>query len=271
MAANPEFRRWWAAYLQDGRQSCGRRRTHPHELRGRYSKHPTRYPRSHAGGSPHWRPVPVGGREAVTWRAASRAPASSNSPESITYPSSATRKPSSMKWRNSSPAFAIRPAPNLSWPPYCQPPFNCRAMKRVDPLRGCGSACATTSIVNSPGPGDATAARALTACWPASMVPPVQSAVPLRLRITPPASAFACAPDCTSESVKSRAVAFGAPLWKPPARSRTRPARQEILVSATVRDLVAGSGLRFQPKGDLDLGGGLSYLPFLTVDSGDGY
>ncbi len=45
---------------------------------------------------------------------------------------------------------------------------------------------------------------------------------------------------------------------------------EEILVSATVRDLVAGSGLRFQPKGDLDLGG-LSYLPFLTVDSGGSY
>ncbi len=45
---------------------------------------------------------------------------------------------------------------------------------------------------------------------------------------------------------------------------------EEILVSATVRDLVAGSGIRFQHKGILDLGGALPHLQFLTVNSGAG-
>jgi pimeloyl-ACP methyl ester carboxylesterase/DNA-binding winged helix-turn-helix (wHTH) protein len=42
---------------------------------------------------------------------------------------------------------------------------------------------------------------------------------------------------------------------------------EEILLSATVRDLVAGSGLRFQHKGVLDLGEALPRLQFLTLDS----
>jgi hypothetical protein len=45
----------------------------------------------------------------------------------------------------------------------------------------------------------------------------------------------------------------------------------EILVSATVRDLVAGSGIRFRHNGVLEPGGALPNLQFLTVDSAAGY
>jgi hypothetical protein len=44
----------------------------------------------------------------------------------------------------------------------------------------------------------------------------------------------------------------------------------EVLVSATVRDLVAGSGIRFQVKGILECGEALAHLQFLTVVSGIG-
>jgi class 3 adenylate cyclase len=45
----------------------------------------------------------------------------------------------------------------------------------------------------------------------------------------------------------------------------------EILASATVRDLVAGSGIRFRHKGTLDSGDASTRLPFLAVDSGSNY
>ena len=45
----------------------------------------------------------------------------------------------------------------------------------------------------------------------------------------------------------------------------------EILVSATVRDLVAGSGIRFRHNGVLEPGGALPHLQFLTLDSAAGY
>ena len=44
-----------------------------------------------------------------------------------------------------------------------------------------------------------------------------------------------------------------------------------ILASATVRDLVSGSGIRFQHKGTLDADGTLDGLQFLTVDPGFTY
>jgi class 3 adenylate cyclase len=46
---------------------------------------------------------------------------------------------------------------------------------------------------------------------------------------------------------------------------------EEILASATVRDLVSGSGIRFRYKGALDSGGGSANLPLLAVDSGINY
>ena len=46
---------------------------------------------------------------------------------------------------------------------------------------------------------------------------------------------------------------------------------EEILASATVRDLVAGSGIRFRHKGTLDSGDASARLPFLAVDSGINY
>jgi hypothetical protein len=46
---------------------------------------------------------------------------------------------------------------------------------------------------------------------------------------------------------------------------------EEILASATVRDLVAGSGIRFRYKGTLDFGDASAPLPFLAVDSGINY
>ena len=46
---------------------------------------------------------------------------------------------------------------------------------------------------------------------------------------------------------------------------------EEILASATVRDLVAGSGIRFRHKGTLDSGDASIRLPFLAVDSGINY
>jgi pimeloyl-ACP methyl ester carboxylesterase len=46
---------------------------------------------------------------------------------------------------------------------------------------------------------------------------------------------------------------------------------EEILASATVRDLVAGSGIRFRYKGTLDSGDASAPLPFLAVDSGINY
>jgi pimeloyl-ACP methyl ester carboxylesterase/DNA-binding winged helix-turn-helix (wHTH) protein len=46
---------------------------------------------------------------------------------------------------------------------------------------------------------------------------------------------------------------------------------EEILASATVRDLVAGSGIRFRHKGTLDSGGASARLPYLVVDSGINY
>jgi class 3 adenylate cyclase len=45
----------------------------------------------------------------------------------------------------------------------------------------------------------------------------------------------------------------------------------EILVSTTVRDLVTGSGIRFQQKGLLECGGLPAQLQVLTVDSGVAY
>jgi pimeloyl-ACP methyl ester carboxylesterase len=46
---------------------------------------------------------------------------------------------------------------------------------------------------------------------------------------------------------------------------------EEILASATVRDLVAGSGIRFRQKGTLDSSDTSARLPFLAVDSGINY
>ena len=46
---------------------------------------------------------------------------------------------------------------------------------------------------------------------------------------------------------------------------------EEILASATVRDLVAGSGIRFRHKGTLDSGGASAGLPYLVVDSDINY
>jgi len=46
---------------------------------------------------------------------------------------------------------------------------------------------------------------------------------------------------------------------------------EEILASATVRDLVAGSGIRFRHKGILDSGDASIRLPFLAVDPGINY
>jgi hypothetical protein len=46
---------------------------------------------------------------------------------------------------------------------------------------------------------------------------------------------------------------------------------EEILASATVRDLVAGSGIRFRQKGTLDSTDTSARLPFLAVDSGINY
>jgi pimeloyl-ACP methyl ester carboxylesterase len=52
------------------------------------------------------------------------------------------------------------------------------------------------------------------------------------------------------------------------ARQIAQHAEAEILVSATIRDLVTGSGIRFQHKGILECGGSPAELQLLTVDSG---
>lgn len=48
---------------------------------------------------------------------------------------------------------------------------------------------------------------------------------------------------------------------------RDRAASGQVLVSATIRDLVTGSGIRFEPAGSLPLGGESGSLPLLRVQS----
>ena len=188
----------------------------------------------------------------------SRARALSNSPGWTTCPSWGTRTPSSMKWRSSSPECATRRAPSPSWRRYSRLPSNCRRTRsqpaprvwqrlrdhidrELEWARGRDCSPGTHSLLAS-FDGPARAIRCASRDRPS------------RLQDW----ASACAPACISESAKSLAAAFVAPQWRLPARSRKTRSADEILVSATVRDLVAGSGIRFRHEGNSGLPVGIA-------------
>ena len=83
---------------------------------------------------------------------------------------------------------------------------------------------------------------------------PAPSAAPRRLPPRRRASAAPCAPVCTPASATWTARACADRPWTWRARSARRPRAGEVLVSRTVKDLVAGSGLSFADRGIERLG-----------------
>ena len=97
--------------------------------------------------------------------------------------------------------------------------------------------------------GAARWTRRATACSRRSTVPAGRSAVPSRSSTPRALVASRSAPACTpARSSGSPAACAASPCTSPPALPGPRR-RPQVLVTGTVRDLVAGSGLAFDDRG----------------------
>ena len=89
---------------------------------------------------------------------------------------------------------------------------------------------------------------------PPSTVPPGRSGAPVPYGTAPDGWAWRSAPGCTPASVRSETTTWPAsPSMSVLGSGVGRPG--EVLVSRTVVDLVAGSGIEFTDRGDHDLKG----------------
>ena len=91
--------------------------------------------------------------------------------------------------------------------------------------------------------------RRATACSPLSTDPRVPSVAPARSARASRSSASRFAQGCIRANARSSATRSVASPCIPAPASRPRREPNEVLVSATVKDLVAGSGIAFEPRG----------------------
>ena len=104
-----------------------------------------------------------------------------------------------------------------------------------------------------PGPRDQVASG--TAGWPPSTAPPAPSAPRAGSATTSAPSGWTSAPACTRASARSWATTSAASPSTSPRGSWAAPCAGEVRVSNTVKDLVVGSGLRFDDRGAHELRG----------------
>ena len=267
MAANPEFRRWWAAYLRTaaspGAAVALTRMNSEADIRSILPA--IRVPTLVA--PPYRRPSVCGWKKAAIWRTVFPARASSNCPESITCLSSETR----MSILDEVEEFltGVRHSP------------------RAEPVLATvlSASFQLSQDVNQPAPRVWQRLRdhidrelewsrgrdcSPRASQPAGLLRWPRSRHPLRLRDCPsclqPGNSHARRP--AHRRVRNLRGGIRGAAVEAACQIAQYAGAAEILVSTTVRDLVAGSGIRFQHKGTLECGGVLANLQFLTVDSG---
>jgi len=143
------------------------------------------------------------------------------------------------KWlASSSRAPARHPSPTACSRRCCSPTSSARRSARPSSVTAAGGSCSTRITPRCAASSSASAAarsiRPETASWPASRGRPAPSAT------------GEC--EVAGDKLAGIAVHIG-------ARVTGRAAPGEVLVSSTVRDLVAGSGLEFEERGSAELKG----------------
>ena len=177
----------------------------------------------------------------------------------ITCRGGKTRTPSSTRSRSSSRASGTAPSPTGCWRP-CSSPTSSAPRSRPPPSGiadgETSSRDTTTSCAASSGAsGAARSTPRATGSSPPSTARRGPSGARARSPAGSPRSGSRSAPACTparsssgSDKVSGLAVHIG-------ARVAAAAGPGEVLVSSTVKDLVAGSGLRFQDRGLQNLKG----------------
>ena len=111
--------------------------------------------------------------------------------------------------------------------------------------RGTSGPCATRSRASTA----ARSSRSGTGSWPRSTAPAARSAAPGRSSTLPNRWASLCAPASTPASVEVMGDDIGGIAVHIAARVSAHAGPGEVLVSRTVKDLVAGSGIQFSDRG----------------------
>ncbi len=240
---DPAAVRWYTSYVAARREPRREQGDPAHERRDRHPRRPADDQRADARALPRGRVLPR--RRLDSWASASRARAWSSCRATTTCRGRATASRCSTRSSDSSPGSATTSSPTASSPP-CSSPTSSSRRKR-------GRRPRLERAARAAPPARARAARALSRprgrhrrrrrCSRPSTAPPAPSAAPRRSSLPSASSASRCAPASTparssgrTRSVRGIAVHIGARI-----AAAARPG--EVLVSSTVKDIVAGSGI----------------------------